>query len=128
MLTNQAYFSYRLGEGAEAHAVLSECVERARVLGDLEVLRFALRKEGGVQTLRGRLEVAEACLLESLELSRVAGQLWEVAITSDYLGRVAYDRAALDVAAGYLREGLTLSGTLGDVRIPELLSSDYRTA
>ena len=63
------------GVGAEVHAVLSQCVERAGVLGDLEVLRFALRYEGRVHTLRGRLEVAEACLRESLELSRVAGQL-----------------------------------------------------
>lgn len=90
----------RVGVGAKVHAVLSQCVERARVLGDLDVLRFALRYEGRVHTLRGRLEAAEACLRESLELSRVAGQLWEVAITGGYLGRVAYDRAALDVAAG----------------------------
>lgn len=48
----------RVGVGAKVHAVLSQCVERAGVLGDLEVLRFALRYEGRVHTLRGRVKDA----------------------------------------------------------------------
>jgi predicted ATPase/transcriptional regulator with XRE-family HTH domain len=117
MLTHQAYFSYRRGKNVEAHAVLGQCIERARLLGDQEVLRFALRYDGEVCGTRGRLEEAEACLRESLELCQAAGQSWEVAITSAYLGRLAYDRGAFDDAEGYLREGLALSRALGDARV-----------
>jgi predicted ATPase/transcriptional regulator with XRE-family HTH domain len=117
MLIHRAYFSHRRGKSAEAHAVLAQCIERARLLGDQGALRLALRFDGMVCIVLGRLEEAEACLRESLELCRAAGQSWEAAITSAFLGRAVYDRGAFDDAEGYLREGLTLSRALGDARV-----------
>jgi len=117
VLTNKAYFSYRRGKSVHAHAVLVECIERARLCGDQEALRLALRFNGKVCILLGRLEEAEACMRESLDLYRAAGQSWGVAITSAFLAQAAYDRDAFDEAEGYLEEGLALSRALGDARV-----------
>lgn len=117
MQTNHGYFAIGLGKTAEACAMLCQCIEQLRSLGEQTVLRYALRYCGLALTALNRLDEADSCQQASLELSLAEARSWEIGITNFYLGYNALLRDAFTDSQHYLNQGLEIGRSLGDPRL-----------
>jgi predicted ATPase len=79
LLRTKATCLWRVGRGAEQHAVLAAAEAIARRLGDPVILSQALRSRVQQQLAAERLDVAGTLADEALHCARAAGDDWEIA-------------------------------------------------
>jgi tetratricopeptide (TPR) repeat protein len=80
-----------LGRYDEAHAKITEALQRRGKGGDPRSIATSLSRLGEVQTDRGQYESALTCHQEALELRQKAGDRWGVAVSHNNLAALAFE-------------------------------------
>jgi len=90
MRAHSAYFSFRLGKGAAAYAVLSPSARHLQSSADQFAGMYALWYLGFVSWELGRFAEANESLQMSLEKARACDDRWWEKLAGEYIGIVAH--------------------------------------
>jgi predicted ATPase/class 3 adenylate cyclase len=121
-----------------ARAMLSQCLEIRRTLGDSEAVARTVNNLGIVAFEQGDMDAARRLYEESLALKHTSANSASVCTTLVNLAQVAVQLGDFSAAESYAREAMDLATSLSDVRavavagIPLALSAqargDYRAS
>ena len=114
MRAHSAYFSFRLGKGAAAYAVLSPSARHLQSSTDQFAGMYALWYLGFVSWELGRFAEANESLQTSLEKARACDDRWWETLVGEYIGIVAHATGDYDRARCFLTEALAGAREMGD--------------
>lgn len=111
ILLARAKCSHRLGQQAEALALLKECKEHSSRIGDRLLFANILNAEGQVKSAGGCYEEAYDLQRQGLEIATELGDLWTIANFHLSLGTLSSQPVE---SVRYYREALRLFRQIGD--------------
>src|SRR5579859_5158076 len=109
--------AYYQDDTGMARALLEECVQLCRAVGDNRTLGLALGTLGVLMHEPGTHEAAHVLLEESEHLCRTPDHAWELAYVLRRKAQHYMQDGYLKQAIDYLREGLALAKKLGDTSL-----------
>lgn len=114
MRAHSAYFSFRIGKSAAAHAALQPSVEYLRASADPVAGTYALWYLGIVSWELGKFAEAKQSFQASLEKARACNEHWWVTFNSEFIGIVAHATGEYELARRYFTEALAGAREMGD--------------
>jgi len=114
MRAHAAFFSFRLGNNASAHAALAPSARYLQSSADQFGGMVALWYLGFIFWQLGKFEEARDSFQASLEKARACGARWYVSMVGQFIGIVALDQGDYDRSRQYLAEGLAKAREIGD--------------
>ncbi len=118
-LINMAVESVPLEQYDEGLALLTDCIDRCRKLGNRAELAYALAIQGHLLNLTGKPEEAVKVLEESYELSRDLkfhlGMVWAIL----NMGYVAHEQNRIDESRSHFIKALEIAVNMGMIPIQE---------